>query len=292
MPPDGFQPTDLMPGFARPDRSAGIEVTEIQGPYSEVRAGLESKEGFKRQGMTLVDVDHPSIAGSIGVAVHVTQAQNGIEIHKLMAAFGDGKHTAIVTGVYRNDEPETNRKSIQAALLTARWSKGANPGTFEGLHFRITESPTLKIQQRASTLLILGPAGLSGPIPPGQPSLVVATAPSAPSDSQLEAYAKQAVTQMKSLVDVHNIEGSTTRVDGLPAFELTADAHRNDSPDPVRVYELMVADFGAQRSYFALGLVSAADSEKSMADFKTVAHSLEVEQSSGVSPTKRGAHQN
>ena len=72
-------------------------------------------------------------------------------------------------------------------------------------------------------------------------------------------------------------EGSPTRVDDLPAFELTADARPNDSSDPLRVYELVVADFGTRRSYFALGRVSAASPEKPMADFKAVARSLKVE---------------
>jgi hypothetical protein len=141
----------------------------------------------------------------------------------------------------------------------------------------VEESATLKIEHRLATVLIFRRAGLSGPRSPGEPVFAVACFAGGLDESRLEASAKQAATQIKGIADVHKIDGSPVRVDGLPAFELTADAHRSDSPDPVRLYALLVADGTAQRTYFAFGYVPAADAQKTMEDFKAVAHSLKVE---------------
>src|SRR5687768_14841330 len=154
-PPAGFVPSNRFPGFERADLQASLMVTEIPGPVADVSRGMTA-DGLATRGMTLISSTRRLVDGRQSLLLKVSQPAGGMTVHKWMLVSGDAKATVMIVGTFPKEyEPEIG-DAMRESVLTARWAvAGAPPDHFEGLSFRVSPTPSLKIAGRMSNMLML-----------------------------------------------------------------------------------------------------------------------------------------
>lgn len=270
-PPPGFVAETKFPGFGKPASSASIMVTEVPAPIGELVAGL-TKTGLAGRGMTLHESTQTKVDGRDGQLLRVTQSAAGVSFEKWIVAFGTGSESVFIVATYPESEAKSLREPMKSAVLSARWNLAAEIDRFEGLPFRVTETAGLKIAKRVSNLLILTEGGVEEIVAPENPLLVVGASINDVDLSDLKAFSEERLRRTEQVAGVKNLQGSATKVDGLDAYELTADASDVKSSKPIRLYQLVIADGG---SYFlAQGLVGAKRAGEFLGQFHDVATSI------------------
>jgi hypothetical protein len=157
-------------------------------------------------------------------------------------------------------------------VLSARMRAGPlDP--FEGLTFRVAESPRLKVANRLTNMLILTETGDLSQGPSGAPFLIVGSS-IVPSDiGDVEAFSRRRIGQTETIVGLGNLTGAPVTIDGIEGYELLADA-RDDDPSarPLRIYQVILPE-GSH--YFIIQGITGADRAAEMIpEFRAVARSL------------------
>lgn len=270
-PPPGFSPAGQFPGFRKADVSASIVVTEMPGPVTAITAGLTA-EGLATRGMTLLGSEEATISGRPARLLRVSQTAQGVVFEKWMLAFGSAEHTVLVVGTFPRDSADDLREPIKQSLLTTRWNLESTPGTFDGLRFRVEETATLRIAGRVSNNLMLTKGGVKGPLPAGEPLLVVGSSMGGAALTDVAEFARRRLAQIEQITEAQNVTGEAVTVDGLPAYELTADGQDARTGVPLRIYQLVVSE---QTGYFlAQGFVGRQQAAEFEPQFRQVARSL------------------
>ncbi|MCM2314915.1 MAG: hypothetical protein NDJ92_07175 [Thermoanaerobaculia bacterium] len=270
-PPAGFAAESQFPGFRNVDSGATIMVTEVPGPIDRLRSGM-TKSGLAGRGMTLVETSDVKIGDHDAQLLLVSQSAAGVVFEKWIVVFGTSTDSVFIVATYPERSAKTFREPMKKAVLSARWSLGAQIGQFDGLPFRVRESAGLKIANRVSNLLILTEGGVEGTVAPNDPLLVVGASISEVDLRDLEAFSETRLQQIEQITGVKNVTGSATRVDGLSAYEIVAEAVDAKSATPLKVYQLVVAD--GRRYFLAQGLVGATRAEEFLSQFREVSNSL------------------
>lgn len=269
-PPSGFTPETQFPGF-RNANGASIMVTEIPGPIDQLRAGL-TKSGLAGRGMTLLETSDVKVDGRDAQLFRVSQAAQGIAFEKWVVVFGTAKDSVFILATYPESDADSLREPMKKAVLSASWKRDAVIDRFEGLPFRVSETATLKIANRMSNLVMLTEDGVEGPVAAENPLLVVGASISEVELTDLKSFCDARLRQIEQVSGVRNLTGRATEVDGLPAYELTADADDKKSGEPLRVYQLIIAD--GSRYFLAQGLVGAKRADAILPQFREIAASI------------------
>jgi hypothetical protein len=269
--PPGFEPVVQAPGFRDKETGSSLVVTEIPGPFAAVRAGLTA-EGLATRGMQLLSAEEVRIASRDGVLMAASQQVGGAIFRTWMGVFGTNNATVMVVAAYPEALAGKMSALLRRAVLSAEWGPDVVVDPFEGLLFRLREGKTLKIAGRMSNALMLTRGGTSGPPPPAEPMLVVATSLTEVEVGDLETFAKARLMQTAQVKEITDIEGRTVTVGGSPGYEIRAAARDLKTGAPLVVYQL-VAVRGRQY-YLVQGLVGAAGADEYIPEFRAVASSL------------------
>lgn len=270
-PPDGFVPADRFPGF-QSAAVASILVSEIPGPYAEVKKGIEVSQLAKR-GMKLVSATDVTVNGAPGILARIEQAQDGIAYGKWMLVGGDASGTVMIVGTFPAETTERYEAPIRAALLTASWATGAARDPFEGLPFRLTPTETLKVAGRMANMVALTESGKVPGASPSEALLVVGMSISPVSQTDLVAFSKKRARATESLTGFGSeLSGTSTKVAGLDAYEIVAPAKDKKSGEARHLYQVVVLD--GTGYWLVQGIVESARAEAMLAEFRKVVASL------------------
>jgi hypothetical protein len=270
-PPPGFVPAAQFPGFQKADAGASIMVTELPGPIAQVGAGL-TREGLASRGWNYLDEENVTVGGRSARLVHFTQVQSGVTYEKWILAFGTTEQSVIVMGTVPKDQGDAFREPLRQALLSTRWDPARSVGMLDGLPFQFQETANLKISARVSSGVVLTQDGAKGPIPAEEPLLVVSASVSTVNLSNLEKFSRDRIAQTQQIKQVQNITGEAVTVNGLSAYELTADALDGRAGAPIRVYQLIADDGG---NYFIVqGFTGKGTAPQFLPQFREVGRSL------------------
>jgi hypothetical protein len=269
--PPGFEPVVQAPGFRNVETGSSLVVTEIPGPFVAVRAGLTA-QGLATRGMHLLSTENVRISSQEAVLLAASQQVNGVPVRTWMGLFGSDTATVMVVAAYPEVFAEKMSAVLRRAVLSAAWSPDLVVDSFEGLQFRLREGRTLKIASRMSNALMLTRGGVTGPLPPTEPLLVVASSLSEVEIGDIEAFAKARLMQIVQVKEITGVEGRKTVAGGRPAYEIRAAARDLKTGAPLVVYQL-VAGMGRQY-YLVQGLVGAAAADEYMPEFREIGSSL------------------
>ncbi len=271
-PPDGFVLADEFPGLKHPDTESSIMVTEMPFPADTLRASLTPERAAER-GMVISDTETVELAGQEGSLYSIVQNVQGNVYQKWMAVFGSEEETVMVVATFLEKHASEMSAPTRAALLSVSWSPDATQDPFEGLSFRIDESPRLEIAQRVSNMLILN---LSGEIAEGEPSeaMMIVGSSFEASVGDLEEFSRRRLKMMDGVVDVGDFQGREITVADHAAYELTASGTDEDSEAPLALYQVIVP--AGDVYYIAYGQVGAADAAEYLPEFRQVAQSLSL----------------
>lgn len=271
-PPAGFTPSEQFPGFQKTDAASSIMVTEMTAPAPQVRAAMTA-EGLATRGMTLLASMPGTVSNLDATLLHVTQAASGTIFEKWMLVFGDQANTIMVVATYPQALSASLGEAMKQSVLSTRWDPAQQVGLFDGLKFRIAETGTLKFARRVSNMIMLTKDGDQGPVTAGEPFAVVgASISQIDVAADLSGFSRQRLGQTAEIADLGNLVGRTTTVDGLPAYELTAEAKDLKTGTPLNIYQLVAAEGS---SYFLVqGLVGQAQGQTFLPEFRQLAESL------------------
>lgn len=270
-PPDGFVATERFPGFRSEDGAATIQVTEMPGPYAEVKGALAT-EALAKRGMMLLSVADATVNGAPGVLARVSQAFEGTWYLKWMVLGGDASGTVLLVGTFPEAAAARFEAPIRAALLGATWTPHAARDVFEGLPFRLVATERLKVAGRMANAVLLNETGKVPSASPEEALLVVGLSHSAVPQADLVAFSKRRALATESLAGVTDLEGTSTKVAGLEAYELVARAKDAKSGEARHLYQVIALD--GTGYWLVQGIVPSSRAEGMIAEFRTVVASL------------------
>jgi hypothetical protein len=269
-PPAGFTPADRFPGFQRVEMSASIVVSELPGPAEQMQKGM-TREMLASRGMNLIRSQIVKAGGKDAVLIHVSQTADGKEFLKWMLIAGDANKTVMIVGTFPKESTELSLP-IQRAILSASWSNLTKTPPNEGLTFRVYPTAALKRAGRVANMLVFTESGKMGPGDPAQAVLVVGSSISDASIDNVEKFARERATKTSQVGPLRNIKGQELTTDGLPGYELVADATDRKTGREVRMYQLILAD---QTTYYiAQGFVAASRGPGIVDQFRKVTGSF------------------
>lgn len=237
-PPAGFSPTANFPGFAHPELGASIMVTEVPGPLAEALTGL-TKEALAARGVTLLSSQPEKVGGREALLLHCAQTAAGTEYLKWMLVMGDENDAVLIVGIFPKSAREQVGEAIRRSVLTASWIKRSAIDPFEGLQFRVTPTPKLKVALGMDNTLMLTESGSKGPLPPGEPRYIVGSSIGL-RKGDLRSFSETRARQTEQIRDLQNISGQEISVGGFAAYELVADAKDLESETAVRLYQVII----------------------------------------------------
>ena len=272
VPPAGFVPAEQFPGFQRVEAASSIMVTEMSAPSAEIRTAMTA-EGLATRGMTLLNALPGKVADHDATLLHVSQIANGAVFEKWMLVFGDQANTVMVVATFPQALSASLSEPMRQSVLSTRWDPTQQVGLFDGLKFRVAETGRLKFARRVSNMIMLTRAGDQGPVAPGDPFAVVgASLSQIDVAANLEGFSRQRLSQTAEITGLAGLVGRPTEVDGLPAYELTAEAKDLNTGTPLSLYQLVVAE--GSHYYLVQGLVGQAQSQRYLPEFRQIAESL------------------
>ena len=271
-PPPGFVPSTRFPGFERADLQSSVMVTEIPGPVSELSRGMTAAN-LATRGMTLISSTKQVVDGRPVLLLKVSQPAGGTTVHKWMIVSGDAKASVMIVGTFPKEHESQVGDAMKESLLTARWAAAAvPPDPFEGLPFRVSPTPSLKIAGRMSNMLMLTESGQMGPQGPEAALFAVGTS-LAPADlSDLKAFAIMRASQTRQLKDLKILEQGATTIGNGAGYELVAAGTDVASGRPVTLYQVVLPD--SQGYVLMQGMVASTRAATMVPEFRTAARTF------------------
>jgi hypothetical protein len=159
-------------------------------------------------------------------------------------------------------------EAIKAAMLTASWPSAGQADPFEGLSFRITPSPSLKLGGTVSNMIMLSESGGTGPLGPGEPLYIVGGSISDVPLTDLATFAEARLKKTEQVEEIKNLRGRAVELGGLEAHELVADAKDKKSGTDLLLYQVVARD---GLGYFIVqAMAGAARGDEMLAEFRRV----------------------
>ena len=270
VPPAGFSIAQQYPGFEREADEATIMVTELPTPAAEMIKAMTAP-ALATRGMTLVSSRQTTISGNAARLLHVRQKTRNGDVLKSMLIAGDRTMTIMIVGTFAPDAPTSTSADIQRALLSTTWGSSA-PGEFEGLPFRVTPTPQLRLAQRVSNMLMFTESGKVVTAGASEALYIVGHSIGRGTLGNLRSFAEARAKQTARSLNIGNFSGRMIQVEGLDAYELEADAVDARSGAAMRIYQVIIPD---ETGYFiAQGLVRADRAADLVPEFRTVTMSF------------------
>jgi hypothetical protein len=271
-PPADFVPSSRFPGFERADLQSSLMVSEIPGPVADVSRGMTA-DGLATRGMTLISSTRQLVDGRQALLFKVSQPAGGMTVHKWMIVSGDARTTVMIVGTFPKEYEHQIGDAMKDSLLTARWSvAAASPDHFEGLAFRISPTPSLKIAGRMSNMLMLTESGRMGPQGPNAALFAVGSS-LAPADlSDLKAFAITRASQTKQLKGLRVSEQGATGIGNETAYELVAEGTDIATGRLVTLYQVVLPD--PQGYVLMQGMVASTRAATMVPEFRKAAQTF------------------
>jgi hypothetical protein len=267
IPPSGFSVAKDFPGFENVELQSSIVVTEVAVPSVAIQSGMTT-EGLASKGMALLGSKRITIGGKEALLLAVTQKVGDTEWRKWMLVGGDDKRTVMIGATFPPVAVKTLNQPVVRSLLTASWGTESAPDVFEGLLYRVSPSPRLKIAGRMTNVLMLNESGSMPPSDPDQAFYVVGNSLGKVDVADLKALSEQRARHADTIRDLRNLVWSATQLDGLQAYEIVADATDVKTGTHTKFYQVLASD-GA--GYFLVqGFVIAERASEMLQEFRRV----------------------
>lgn len=240
VPPDGFVPAVAFQGFQDDPSGSSILFIEIPGSYGEV-AGGTTDEALASKGIEITHRTDVSIDGRPSLLLEGSQQAQGMAFGKVVLITGTEDLSAIVTGNYPLGDAALGA-AIRAAILTTSFDPDRAVDVRAPLRFTITPAPPLKFAGVVVNGAVYNTSGSLPSADPDEPTMLVVPSLGEVDTSDLEALAREQLTQMHSIQSFVLERPSSVTIAGLPGIELAGTAKGTAGGAENFVYEVLLAD--------------------------------------------------
>lgn len=267
IPPHGFSAAKDYPGFESVELQSSIVVTESPAPFSATKGGLTT-EGLASKGIALVGSKAVTAGGKESLLLRAVQKVGDTVFGKWMLVGGDDTRTVMIVATFPQTAADALSVPVVRSLLTASWGPESASDVFEGLLYRVSPSPRLKIAGRMANALALNETGSMTPSDPDQAIYIVGNSLGKIDVVDLKALSERRARQTDIAKDVRNMVWSTNQLDGLEAYEIVADGTDAKSGKPIKVYQVLASNGSG---YFLIqGIVLAERATEMLEEFRRV----------------------
>jgi hypothetical protein len=202
-----------------------------------------------------------------------SQPAGAATVNKWMIVSGDARTTVMIVATFPQEHDAQVGDAIKDSLLTARWSvAAASSDHFEGLSFRVSPTPPLKIAGRMSNMLVLNESGQMGPHGANAALFVVGTSLSPADLSDLKAFATMRASQTKQIKGLRVSEQGPTAIGNEAGYELVAQGTDIASGQPVTLYQVVLPD--PQGYVIMQGMVASTRAATIVPEFRKAAQTF------------------
>lgn len=269
MPPPGFVNLPQGAGFEHAATKSRIQVIEVPIAMTKFVAGL-SKENLQRRGMTVASISNTRVGGFPAKMYQVSQTRGGVSYLTWIGVFGDEKGCIMITASAPMAQKARYSTPLKAAIMSAKWNRGGKKEPAAGLPFSISATANIRYATRMGNSLAYS---LNGAFPvktPGDPLVVIASAPIAVQAKDRVATAERRFRATPG--SDHKIEATNTvNIGGLAGVELLGTS-KTRSGRANFLYQVLLFD---SRGYLLLfGTVRNEDRDRFLPEFQQMARSL------------------
>src|SRR5688572_25657735 len=266
IPPPGFSAAQQFPGFQNLDLQSSIVVTEMPAPVTVMTASANA-EAFANKGMVFMGSKKVIVGGKEALLVRAVQGIGESEVLKWMLIGGDKKHTVMIVTTFPRSAVDAVNQPLVRSLLTASWNSESTGDPFEGLLYRVTSGPVLRIATRITHALLLTESGSMPRTRADEALYIVGNSVGQADLTDLKSFSESRARQAEKFKDVQVLSGRPIQLDGLDAYEILADV-TDEAGTRMNLYQV-VARYS--EGYFLIqGLITAARATEMLPEFKRV----------------------
>jgi hypothetical protein len=268
--PAGFVPFDdgRYTGFHGTATGARLVGTEMPVPVREIweRMPREMAQAESR----LAELDTVTVAGREALLARVT-TEGAPAVEAWTMVFGHDFMAVTVMAMYRADDAPVLRDAIRRSLLSVQWDSARAGDMFADMGFRLDGTDELRATGRLGVTAGFAEGGLGPPAAQGYARLVVTSVPRIGRDMALETLARDFLNREDQLKEVVVRSSTRVDVDGVPGWEVVAEAVEVNSGARMLVYRVLLRDRTQYRIIHAE--VGADRADHFLPQFRQIVHS-------------------
>jgi len=266
--PESFWLAQGFQGVVGEPADSTIVVTEMSEPVSRVNEQM-IEGSLAERGMELIDVETVEVDGTDCQLVHVQQdSPAGIALRRWILVLGDAEGATVLVA----STPVQHEDSVGPELVRSLHSAQRDPnlviGPFDGLGFTVDETETFEIAGRDANVVSLRARDAGELSAPEVPQVIVGRA-FTPGSADVERISDERLAQTPDLTGIAVTSRQAVEIDGMPAFELVADAVDDASQQAVTLFQTVAVD--GSRYYLVQGRVGASAAERFVPEFRILA---------------------
>lgn len=269
--PEGFVVSGEFPGLGRDEDLTSVLVTELPMPLETARADF-TREALEERGVMLHGSAEVEVGRRRGTLLHATQRAAGATFRKWMLLFGDGSASVLITATTPLDLESTHGDALVGVLKTLRWEPTTAVPPDEGLRFAVRGAAPFEIVTTAPNAVVFAnPAHdtSTGELPP---LIAVGSSLGRVQIARLAEFARQRLQETATLDQIEVRSERPTRLGGLAAYELSADARDIETKRTVRVTQILGSD--GERYFLVQGIFDEARPDAYTTPFEQIVGSF------------------
>ena len=238
-----------------------------------MRAKLETP------GLTLKQQKNVTVAGTTGLLLAFTKVEEDVTSNAWMLIFGDANLTTMISASFPPEWSKELSTALKECLLGVEVVDSKQFDPLDGLPYAPSRRPNgLSSRNGSGTLPSLSPGGEFPVSVPTAPRFMVGYSDRAvevPDRKQLVEKLVRSISEVQN-ANIESVEA--VRIGGLDGYEAIATAERKDSDTPICVYQVVLyeSDDLEQQFIFLRGEAGTAQQEAMLEEFKTLAHSFQL----------------
>ena len=270
--PKGFEEASFV-GFGNPTNKCVLLARKLPAPF---HASFD-KHADSLQKAKILSREKVTVDGLQGVLLHteksVPDGEGTIIRRQWDCVFGDGKESTLVSGVYYQDLPPIVAASLRAAVLSTKRDNSPPPKPGDRQSFTLQAPTTLKLVDESWKYYAYTE---DGKVPTKSVDSPILSAGNFPKEfqpaSNRREFAEELLRGERGLEKFEIKTCEEITLDGLPGYELFANAVLAKSQKPVVLYYVVLFQ---PKEYIGIsGYCGAANSDTYLPEFIAMAHSL------------------
>lgn len=241
QPPAEFELSAEFTGYHKAATNTSIMVTEIPGPFAEVREGM-TRENLENQGARVISLEKIKLGTVDGLLIEAEREAEDGTYRQWLLVFGDAT-SVVINAIAPKEEFAKLSAELKKCLLATKWEPGLEVPIHEGLPYTVGEAGDLKFAFKMQKGVIMSRGGIHPIENPALPMVMVNAIadPAFTADLDAKTYAFALLDSLGKIPQQRTILGEKgIAIDGLKGYQVEVSARPEDADTDI-YYRLSLA---------------------------------------------------